>query len=221
VPDRDLAKLLELGLLRPTARARDVDALCEAAQAAHCAAVVVLPVWVPRACARLAGGDVRVCAAVAYPFGGEAVRTKAAAADQAVREGATEVEVVASLSLLADGDLDGLREELAAVVGAVRRAQGPRTVLVKATIETCYLPPSDLPPAAAAVAAAGCDYVVTSTGQGPEGATEQGVRALRDALGADVGVKAQGGIVTRADAERMLAAGAARLGTRDLGPILG
>src|SRR5262245_12788290 len=99
----DIAKALESTLLRATARASDIDALCDAASGEHCAAVVVLPVWVARAHERLAGRDVRVCAAISYPFGAETGHAKLAAVEQAIRDGADEVEVVAALHALVAG----------------------------------------------------------------------------------------------------------------------
>src|SRR3954449_9957095 len=134
----ELAKALEATLLRPTARAADIQALCTAATADHLAGVVVFPAWVSAARTWLAGSDARVTAVVAYPYGAESTRTKATAADQAVRDGADEIEVVASTPALAAGDMDGARDELGAIVRTVRlRASAAgRTVLVKAVIET-------------------------------------------------------------------------------------
>ena len=212
--DGDLAKTFEATLLRPVARAADIDALCAAASDGHYAGVVVFPCWVSRARARLTGTDVRITAAIAFPYGGEAARTKAIAADLAVAQGADEVEVVALLPALASGDLLPVRDELAAIVRAVRlrsRDTG-RDVLVKAIVETCYLDEAGKRLAAEAVESAGCDAIVTSTGVGPEGATEHDVSLLRGALPAHVGVKAAGGILSLADARLLLAAGASRLG---------
>ncbi len=120
----DIAKALEATLLRVTARGTDIDALCDGAAAEHCAAVVVFPVWVARAKARLAGRDVRVCAAISYPFGAETVPAKLAAVEQAIRDGADEVEVVAALPALVAGDHAAARDELAAVsrLASLRRA---------------------------------------------------------------------------------------------------
>jgi deoxyribose-phosphate aldolase len=209
----DVAKTLEATLLRPTARTEELDALCEQAARDHCAAVVVFPAHVSHVHARLTGSDVRVVAAIAFPYGADATRTKIAGVEQAIRDGADEVEVVASLPALALRDFGAVRDELAIVTRAARLAAGARGVLVKATVETCYLDEGALGQAARAVEAAGCDFVVTSTGVGPEGATERGVAVLRHTLGRGVAIKAAGGILSLADAESMLAAGAARLGT--------
>jgi deoxyribose-phosphate aldolase len=221
-PRTDITKALESTLLRATARGADIDALCDAAAADHCAAVVVLPVWVARAKARLAGRDVRVCAAISYPFGAETPHAKLAAVEQAIRDGAGEVEVVAALHAFAAADWAVARDELAAIVRlvALLRAGGGRSVAVKAVIETCYLDEAGIKAAGNAMAAAGCDFVVTSTGMGPEGATERGVSLLRNTLPPTVQVKAAGGILSLADAEGMLRAGAARLGSNAASRIL-
>jgi deoxyribose-phosphate aldolase len=205
-PRTDIAKALESTLLRATARGADVDALCDAAAAEHCAAVVVLPVWVRRAKERLADRDVRVCAAV----------------EQAIRDGAGEVEVVAALHAFAAADWAAARDELAAIarLAALLRAGGGRSVAVKAVIETCYLDEAGIKAAGGAMVEAGCDFVVTSTGMGPEGATERGVALLRTTLPPTVQVKAAGGILSLADAEGMLRAGAARLGSNVASRIL-
>jgi deoxyribose-phosphate aldolase len=210
----ELAKVLESTLLRPTASAAEIDALCQAALDEHFGAVVVFPVWIARASALLARRDVRLVAAIAHPYGAESARAKLAAVEQAIRDGADEVDVVASLPALAARDWGAAREELAAIVRlAEQRASGGRSVLTKAVIETCYLDEDGIRQAARTVEAAGCDFVVTSTGVGPDGATERGVEILRQTLGRPVGVKAAGGIMSVADAEAMLAAGAQRLGT--------
>jgi deoxyribose-phosphate aldolase len=223
VPARiDIAKALEATQLRVTASGSDIDALCDGAAAEHCAAVVVFPVWVARAKQRLAGRDVRVCAAISYPFGAETVQAKLAAVEQAIRDGADEVEVVAALHALAAGDRATARDELAAItrLASLRRAGGGRAMTVKAVIETCYLDPVGIKAAGAAMVDAGVDFVVTSTGMGPEGATEPGVALLRGSLPPTVQVKAAGGILSLADAEGMLRAGAARLGSNVAGRIL-
>jgi deoxyribose-phosphate aldolase len=222
VPARiDIAKALEATLLRVTARAADIDALCDAAAEEHCAAVVVFPVWVARAKERLSGRDVRVCAAISYPFGAETGQAKVAGVEQAIRDGADEVEVVAALHALAAGNPAAARDEVAVITrAATLRRSGGRSVAVKAVIETSYLDPPGIKAAGMAMVEAGVDFVVTSTGMGPEGATEKGVALLRNTLPPTVQVKAAGGILSLADAEGMLRAGAARLGSNVASRIL-
>ena len=153
---------------------------------------------------------------IAFPFGAEAARTKVVAAEDAVGHGADELDVVINVPAMLSGDFGRVRDELANVVHAVRlRAvnSGRGPVIVKAIIETCYLSRKMKKLACIIVEQAGCDFVKTSTGFGPHGATVQDVQLLRDSIGAHVGVKASGGIRTYGDAARMINAGAGRLGT--------
>ncbi len=133
-----------------------------------------------------------------------------------MRRGATEVDVVINLPAMLSGDFGRVRDELASVVRAVRLRSvdgGTGNVIVKAIIETCYLSTKMKKLACKIVEQAGCDFVKTSTGVGPRGATVQDVELLRDCVGAHVGVKASGGIRTYQDAELMINAGASRIGT--------
>jgi deoxyribose-phosphate aldolase len=212
----ELAKTIDHTLLRPDGTAADVERLCREAARYHFAAVCVLPYYVPLAHDLLKSADVKVCTVIAFPFGAEAQRTKVVAAEDAVRRGADELDVVINLPAMLSGDFGRVRDELAGVVRAVRlRAVngGKGPVLVKAIIETCYLSRQMKKLACTIVEQAGCDFVKTSTGLGPQGATVKDVELLRDCVGAHVGVKASGGIRSYRDAARMINAGAARLGT--------
>jgi deoxyribose-phosphate aldolase len=214
----ELAKTLEPTLLRPNALVSEIDELCALAEREHVACVVVFPVWVSYARARLDGTDVRVCAAIAHPYGGESEAAKAAAVAEAVRDGAHDVEVVASLPALANGDFQAVRDELAQVARAARGVRGG--ALVRAVLETCYLEDRALRLAARVVASAAIDGATTSTGVGPEGATEHVVRVLREELPGGYMVKASGGIGSVEDARLMIDAGASRLGTTVAGRLL-
>ncbi len=120
----ELAKALEPTLLRPNALASEIDDLAALAEREHVAAVVVFPCWVTYVRAKLDGSDVRVCAAIAHPYGGESEAAKIAGATEAVRDGAHDIEVVASLAALANGDFQAVRDELAAIARAVRSVRG-------------------------------------------------------------------------------------------------
>lgn len=212
----ELAKTIDHTLLRPDGTARDVERLCLEAARYHFAAVCVFPYFVPLAHELLKTTDVKVCAVVAFPYGAEAARTKVVAAQEAVRHGAGELDVVVNLPAMLSGDFGRVRDELASVVRAVRLGavnSGQGHVIVKAIIETCYLSAKTKRLACRIVEQAGCDFVKTSTGVGPRGATVQDVELLRDNVGPHVGVKASGGIRTFRDAALMINAGAARLGT--------
>jgi deoxyribose-phosphate aldolase len=212
----DIAKTIDHTLLRAEATSADVEALCREAARYHFAAVCLFPHYVPMAAALLKGTDVKTCTVISFPYGADASRIKALAADDAVRHGADEVDVVINVSALLSGELGLVRDELAGIVRAARVRgvdAGRGQVIVKAIIETCYLDDRYKRLACRICEQAGVDFVKTSTGVGPHGATVKDVELLRDCLDASIGVKASGGIRSAADAERMIGAGAVRLGT--------
>jgi deoxyribose-phosphate aldolase len=212
----ELAKTIDHTLLRPEATERDVERLCRQAARYHFAAVCVLPHWVPLARTLLGDFDVKICTVVGFPFGADGMRPKIICAEEAVAAGADEIDVTICLPAMLSGDFTYVRDELAAVVRAVRVGgvnNGKGLVLVKAIIETCYLSNKMKKMACRIVEAAGADFVKTSTGLGPEGATVHDVELLRDSLNEQVAVKASGGIRSYSDVERMINAGAARIGT--------
>ncbi len=212
----ELAKTIDHTLLRCEATSADVEVLCREAAEYHFAAVCLFPHYVSMAASLLKGTDVKTCTVISFPFGADTPRIKALAADEAVRRGADEVDVVINVSALLSGEVGLVRDELAGIVHAAR-VRGVNTghgqVIVKAIIETCYLDDRYKRLACHICEQAGVDFVKTSTGVGSYGATVKDVELLRDCLDAGIGVKASGGIRTAADAERMIGAGAVRLGT--------
>ncbi len=211
----EVAKTIDHTLLRGDGTSADVDALCREAVSYHFAAVCLFPHFVPLAASLLRGTDVKTCTVISFPFGADTPRVKILAADEAVRRGADEVDVVINVPGLLSGEFGLVRDELSGVVDAVRVRGGNlgRAVIVKAIIETCYLDDKMKRLACKICEQAGVDFVKTSTGLGPHGATVADVELLRDCLDAHVGVKASGGIRTAADLERMVSAGAVRVGT--------
>jgi deoxyribose-phosphate aldolase len=170
----------------------------------------------------LQDSDVRVCTVISFPHGADSTRAKIAAAEEAVAQGADELDVVINLPMLLSGEVLMVRDELRAIVNTVRMRtvnSGKGAMIVKVIIETCYLSNKLKRLACRVVEMAGADFVKTSTGTGPKGATPHDVELVRDALGEHVGVKASGGIRTYAEVERMLNAGAARIGTSS-GPAI-
>jgi deoxyribose-phosphate aldolase len=204
--DRKLASMIDHTLLRPEADAREVERLCVEALRFGFATVCVQPVWVARAAHTLAGSRVGVASVVAFPHGANLTSIKVAEAARARDDGATELDVVANLASIRAGDDAALRDEVAAVVKAARGAA------VKVILETTFWSPERIANAARAAVAGGAAFVKTSTGFNAGGATEDAVRVLRAAVGPHVGVKASGGIRTRAQALGLVAAGASRLG---------
>ncbi len=212
----ELAKTIDHTLLRPDTTADDVERLCREANRYHFAAVCVFPYFVPLASGLVRDCDVKVCSVISCPYGSDRIRAKTAAAEQAVSDGADELDVVINLPAMLSGEFGYVRDELASVIRAVRLKtvnSGKGLTIVKVIIECCYLSTKMKKLACKIVEDAGADFIKTSTGCGPQGATVADVELLRDSLGEHVGVKASGGIRTYDAVERLINAGAARIGT--------
>jgi len=212
----ELAKTIDHTLLKAETTSADVERLCHEAGEYHFAAVCVFPYFVPLADSLLRGADVKVCSVISFPFGADSLRAKVVAAEEAVAHGADEVDVVINLPAFLSGEFGHVRNELASVVRGVRMKamnSGRGQVVVKAIIETCYLTTKMKKLACKICEQAGVDFVKTSTGCGPKGATVQDVELLRDCLNEHISVKASGGIRTLHDVELMINAGAVRVGT--------
>ncbi len=211
-PDR-LRRALESTLLSPVAGAAEVEALCREAAELGLHGVCVSPCRVGEASRWLAGTGVRVVTVVGFPLGTQTPRCKAAEVDEAVAAGAHEVDAVWNLGWF----LEGRYRAVVAELRGLRRAAGDRTL--KVILETGHLTPPKLREAAALALGAGADFLKTSTGFGPRGATVEDVRTLRQVAGGRCGVKASGGIRSLEHASDLLAAGADRLGTSSAGTI--
>ncbi len=203
----DIACMIDHTLLKADATSAQMEKLCAEARQFGFAAVCVNPSWVPL-CSRLLGGSgVRVCTVIGFPLGCTSTESKAAEAETAIEQGAEELDMVINLGWLLDGEDRHVMEDIEAVVQA---AQGRA---VKVIIEVCFLNREQTIRACQLSKKAGATFVKTSTGFGTGGATEEAVRLMRQTVGADMGVKASGGIRTRDDALRMVKAGANRIGT--------
>ena len=212
----ELAKTIDHTLLAANATAANVDRLCSEAVQYHFATVCIFPHFVPLAHGLLRGADVKVCSVISFPYGADSTRAKMVAVEDAVVGGADELDVVINLPALLSNEFGYVRDDLASVVRAARMRSvnsGQGHVTVKAIIETCYLTKPLKKLTCKICEQAGVDFVKTSTGCGPKGATVRDVELLRDCLGELIGVKASGGIRTVRDVEFMINAGAARIGT--------
>jgi deoxyribose-phosphate aldolase len=204
---RQLASHLEHTLLRPEARRADIEAACQLGRELGCAAVCINPIWVALARELLEGSGVKVVAVVGFPFGATPSAVKAFETEQAVRDGADEIDMVLAIGQLRDGELASVEADIAAVV----HAAGERPV--KVVLECGLLSDDQKRRAVDLAARAGAAYVKTSTGFLSSGATLHDVRLLHRAAGGRLGVKATGGIRFFEDAVALLEAGASRLGT--------
>jgi deoxyribose-phosphate aldolase len=203
----DLARHIEQTLLRPEATPARVEAHCREAAAHGLFGVCILPRHVPLARRSVEGAGVRVVTVVAFPLGGSAPGAKAAEARIAVLDGADELDMVMSIGDALAGDFGAVEADVRAV-----REAAPGCVL-KVILETGLLDEAALEGAARASVRAGADFVKTSTGFGPRGATVTDVERLVRAVEGRAQVKASGGIRTRAEALALLGAGATRIGT--------
>ena len=204
--DFELAAKIDHTLLKAEATRADILRVCEEAKAYHTASVCVNTCWVPEVAKALAGSGVKTCCVVGFPLGAMSTAAKAFEAAEAVREGADEVDMVLNVGLARGGEWALVQADIEAVV----RAAG--TAAVKVILETCLLTDAEKRLACEAAKAAGAAFVKTSTGFSTGGATEADIRLMRETVGPDMGVKASGGVRTREDAERIIAAGATRIG---------
>ena len=203
----ELAPCIDHTLLRPEATHAQVEQLCREAREFRFASVCLNPVHVAAARALLDGSGVAVCTVVGFPLGATTTEVKVFETSQAIAAGASEIDMVLHVGALKSGDF-------AAVEADIRRvgAACGATALLKVIIEAALLTDEEKVQACAIAKLAAADFVKTSTGFGPGGATIADVELMRRVVGEDLGVKAAGGIRDRETAERMIRAGADRVG---------
>ncbi|MEE9391226.1 MAG: deoxyribose-phosphate aldolase [Planctomycetota bacterium] len=201
-------RLIDHTHLAPCAMPDEIDRLCDEALEHDFAAVCVSPVWVARAHLRLEGSSTAVATVIGFPHGADLSATKATAARLAQEQGASELDMVMSLGRFAAGDQAAVQDEIAAVVA--EREPGH---LVKVILETAYWDLESVERACRLAMDAGADFVKTSTGFGPGGATIEAVSSMRRVVGDRLGVKASGGIRDFETLVEMVQAGATRIGT--------
>lgn len=203
---KTLAGYIDHTLLKPTATDSEIMEMCAQAKQFGFASVCVNPAHVPLTARELAGTSVRVCTVIGFPLGSTTSDTKAFETRDAVAKGAHEIDMVINIGKLKSGDFEYVCDDIRAVVGA---SQGR---LVKVIIETSMLTEDEKIAACILSKAGGADFVKTSTGFGGGGATPEDVALMRRIVGKDLGVKASGGVRDCAGAEKLIAAGANRLG---------
>ena len=206
--DPAIAGLIDHTLLRADATRDDIVKICREARKYSFASVCINPYWVPLAAAELAASSVKVCTVVGFPLGATSTEAKVAETEAALRVGAQEIDMVQNVGALRSGDNDAVKADIAAVVVAAHRAGA----IVKVILETALLDDNQKVMASMLAKMAKADFVKTSTGFGPSGATAHDVELMRLTVGPDMGVKASGGIRTLDDLRKMAAAGATRIG---------
>ena len=206
--DPAIAALIDHTILKPEATRADLLKVCREARQYNFASVCVNPYWVPLVRAELAGSPVKICTVVGFPFGATSTEAKAAETAAAVRAGAQEIDMVINVGALRSGDQDAVKRDIQEVV-KVAHSGG---AIVKVILETALLDDNQKAVACMLSKAAGADFVKTSTGFGPSGATAHDIALMREVVGPEMGVKASGGIRTLQDLQAMTAAGATRIG---------
>ena len=200
--------MIDHTLLKPDATAEQIVKLCAEARENSFATVCLNPTWVALAAKQLRGSTVKVCTVIGFPLGASLPEVKAFETERAIADGAVEVDMVQNVGALKSRDYRLVAEDIAAVV----RVAHSRQASVKVILETALLSDEEKVESSAIAQAAGADYVKTSTGFGPGGATVADVALMRRVVGPTVGIKAAGGIRTAQDARQMIEAGATRLG---------
>ncbi len=204
---KNLSKYIDHTLLKPETTKDMVKTLCEEAKEYSFYSVCINPTYVNFAKEQLKGSDVKVATVIGFPLGSTTKEVKAYESENAINNGADELDMVINIGALKDKDYDLVKEDIEAVVNA---AKGK--ALVKVIIETCLLDEEEKKMACKLAREAGADFVKTSTGFSTAGATKEDVKLMREVVGDKMGVKASGGIRDYEIAVKMIEAGATRLG---------
>ena len=204
----DVASMIDHTLLKPDATRTDIEALCREAAQFKFATVCVNPTWVATAARLLGGSGVGVCSVVGFPLGATTTDVKGYETQRAIFDGAREIDMVINIGALKSGDLRLVERDIEAVTTPCRSCGALSKVIIEAALLT-----DDEKVAACTIAkAAGADYLKTSTGFASGGATAADVALMRRVVGAEMGVKAAGGVRDLEGMKAMIAAGATRVG---------
>lgn len=203
-----VSSMIDHTLLKPDATRQEVEKLCREAAEFHFATVCVNPTWVALAASRLRGTQVGVTSVVGFPLGATTPDVKHYETRRAIFDGATEIDMVINVGALKSGDLRVVERDIEAVTSPCRDTG----VISKVIIEAALLTDDEKVAACTLAKAAGADFVKTSTGFGPGGATVADVMLMRRVVGEEMGVKAAGGVRDYEGLKAMVAAGATRVG---------
>jgi deoxyribose-phosphate aldolase len=206
--ERGLAAMIDHTLLKPDATPDQIAQLCYEARKHSFASVCVNPTHVKLCAQLLKGSPVKVCTVIGFPLGATPPEVKAFEAQQAIDEGAGEIDMVINIGAIKSKDYEAAARDVRAVV----RAAHAKGAIVKVIIEAALLSDEEKVAACLIAKEAGADFVKTSTGFGPGGATAADVALMRKVVGPGMGVKAAGGIRNLLDAQKMIEAGADRIG---------
>ncbi len=207
VTRNQIARIIDHTELHAYATELDIRELCDEAMRHGFAAVTINPIWVSYCVKRLAGADIAINACIGFPLGASTATIKVEEAREAVRNGATEIDMVINIGAMKSGYPAFVEREIGAVVKAVKG------IPVKVILETCYLNENEKIAVCRMSMRGGAAYVKTCTGYGHSGATVEDVSLMKQVVGDYLGIKAAGGIRSYGDVMKMIKAGATRIGT--------
>ena len=208
-PHKNIAEKIDHTLLRPDAIKSEISTLCEEAKQYNFASVCVNPFYVQQCYEILKSSKVKVCTVIGFPLGANTTETKKSEAEQAVKNGAREIDMVINIGMLKSGNYEYVFNEISEIVAIAKKNES----ICKVILETCLLTDVEKVKACLLCKGAGVDFVKTSTGFSSGGATANDVALMKFVVGNSIGVKASGGIRSKKDAEAMIASGADRIGT--------
>lgn len=203
----NINKLIDHTVLKPNARKEDVLKLIAEAKEYNFASVCINPCWIELASKELQGSGVDVCTVIGFPLGANTTEVKVFETKDAIEKGAQEIDMVINIAMLKDKEYDYVENEIHQIVEAAKDK-----AIVKVIIETCLLTDEEKIKACELSQKAGADFVKTSTGFSTGGATVHDIALMRKTVGAEMGVKASGGVHTHEEALAMVEAGATRIG---------
>ena len=206
--DAGFAGLIDHTLLKPEASRDEIRKLCQEASRFGFASVCIHPWYVPLAAELLRGTKVKVCTVIGFPLGATLPQVKMYEAEQAIKLGAQEIDMVINIGALKSGQDDVVESDIRGVVEASHRGGA----ICKVILETALLTVDEKVRALIACKKAGADFVKTSTGFSTAGATAEDVALMRAVVGSEIGVKAAGGVRSFDDLKKMVCAGATRIG---------
>lgn len=206
--EKNLAKYIDHTILAPNATKKDVEKITSEALKYNFASVCVNPYWVQLVASRLKGTDIGVCTVVGFPLGATTTYAKVAETSEAIKDGATEIDMVINIGALLSGELDVVREDIKAVALAAHAGDA----ILKVILENAYLTKDQIATASRLAMEADADYIKTSTGFANTGALVEDVKIMHDVVGDKLGIKAAGGIHTKEEALALIDAGATRIG---------
>jgi len=205
---KEVAKTIDHTLLKPNATLGDIERLCKEAKEFGFSSVTIAPYLVKYAYELLGDSEVKIDVVVGFPFGYNTIATKVFETKESIVNGAKEVDMVVNISAVKDRKWEIVKEDIESV------AKECKNTVLKVIFETCYLEKEEIKKLAeVCLQIPGVDYIKTSTGFGPSGATVEDVKLMKEIVGNKIKVKASGGIRTLQDYINMVNAGAQRIGT--------